>query len=243
MGSEKKSSATIATFLAKHGADLTIKNKKDLTPLDLCPDPLLVKELTKCHQERQPAGNQTKSNVLLNNGARDETVTTPNDVAKLQQQLQDLKEQVRTYIMNHDAILSFFVVPHDCTCFNNFFRCSPLVSPSFFIIPMILFSWTDNVSRVSGSTQEHDLHVWPWNMSDVWWSNVWLSHLSKSDRNSHPGLELKMNYPFTEPSRKEKMFPPGKKRILNFVAHTLCKEKIERTHTKRSSIHRSKRIS
>lgn len=94
MGSEKKSSATIATFLAKHGADLTIKNKKDLTPLDLCPDPLLVKELTKCHQERQPAGNQTKSNVLLNNGARDETITTPNDVAKLQQQLQDLKEQV-----------------------------------------------------------------------------------------------------------------------------------------------------
>ncbi|CAG9840593.1 unnamed protein product [Diabrotica balteata] len=52
-GSDKKSSASIACFLAGNGADLTIKNKKGQTPLDLCPDPNLCKTLTKCHKEKQ----------------------------------------------------------------------------------------------------------------------------------------------------------------------------------------------
>ncbi|CAK1549998.1 unnamed protein product [Leptosia nina] len=43
---DKKSSASIACFLAANGADLTIKNKKGQTPLDLCPDPNLCKTLT-----------------------------------------------------------------------------------------------------------------------------------------------------------------------------------------------------
>ena len=51
-GSEKKSSASIACFLAAHGADLTLKNKKNQTPLDLCPDPNLCKALGKCHVTR-----------------------------------------------------------------------------------------------------------------------------------------------------------------------------------------------
>lgn len=51
-GSEKKSSASIACFLAAHGADLKLKNKKDQTPLDLCPDPNLCKALGKCHVAR-----------------------------------------------------------------------------------------------------------------------------------------------------------------------------------------------
>lgn len=52
-GSDKKSSASIACFLAANGADLTIKNKKGQTPLDLCPDPNLCKTLTKCHKDKQ----------------------------------------------------------------------------------------------------------------------------------------------------------------------------------------------
>ncbi|CAG9825202.1 unnamed protein product, partial [Phaedon cochleariae] len=52
-GSDKKSSASIACFLAGNGADLTIKNKKGQTPLDLCPDPNLCKTLAKCHKDKQ----------------------------------------------------------------------------------------------------------------------------------------------------------------------------------------------
>ncbi|GBP12400.1 E3 ubiquitin-protein ligase mind-bomb [Eumeta japonica] len=48
---DKKSSASIACFLAAHGADLTLKNKKGQTPLDLCPDPNLCKTLTTCRKE------------------------------------------------------------------------------------------------------------------------------------------------------------------------------------------------
>ncbi|XP_050309811.1 E3 ubiquitin-protein ligase MIB1 [Anthonomus grandis grandis] len=71
-GSDKKSSASIACFLAGNGADLTIKNKKGQTPLDLCPDPNLCKTLTKCHKEKQsgemdmgPHQNTPNSNVTL----------------------------------------------------------------------------------------------------------------------------------------------------------------------------------
>ncbi|KAJ8961590.1 hypothetical protein NQ314_005934 [Rhamnusium bicolor] len=69
-GSDKKSSASIACFLAGNGADLTIKNKKGQTPLDLCPDPNLCKTLTKCHKDKQsgememgPNQNTQNSNI------------------------------------------------------------------------------------------------------------------------------------------------------------------------------------
>ncbi|XP_063713547.1 E3 ubiquitin-protein ligase mib1-like isoform X1 [Symsagittifera roscoffensis] len=52
-GAEKKSSASIACFLAANGADLLIQNKKGQTPLDLCPDPNLCKALKKCFRERE----------------------------------------------------------------------------------------------------------------------------------------------------------------------------------------------
>uniref|UniRef100_T1JJB8 RING-type domain-containing protein n=1 Tax=Strigamia maritima TaxID=126957 RepID=T1JJB8_STRMM len=51
-GADKKSSASIACFLAGNGADLNIKNKKSQTPLDLCPDPNLCKTLAKCHKDK-----------------------------------------------------------------------------------------------------------------------------------------------------------------------------------------------
>ncbi|XP_035892016.1 E3 ubiquitin-protein ligase mind-bomb [Anopheles stephensi] len=50
---DKKASASIACFLAANGADLTIKNRKLQTPLDLCPDPNLCKTLIKCYNERK----------------------------------------------------------------------------------------------------------------------------------------------------------------------------------------------
>merc|ERR1719249_264316 len=52
-GADKKSSASIACFLAANGANLGIKNKKGQTPLDLCPDPNLCKALTNCQKETQ----------------------------------------------------------------------------------------------------------------------------------------------------------------------------------------------
>ena len=55
-GADKKSSASIALFLAANGADLNLKNKKSQSPLDLCPDPNLCKALAKCHKERHQAG-------------------------------------------------------------------------------------------------------------------------------------------------------------------------------------------
>ncbi|KAG8227576.1 hypothetical protein J437_LFUL000676 [Ladona fulva] len=51
-GADKKSSASIACFLAANGADLSARNKKGQTPLDLCPDPNLCKALAKCHHEK-----------------------------------------------------------------------------------------------------------------------------------------------------------------------------------------------
>ncbi|XP_052759583.1 E3 ubiquitin-protein ligase MIB1 [Galleria mellonella] len=58
---DKKSSASIACFLATHGADLTIKNKKGQTPLDLCPDPNLCKTLTTCRKEGAALGSSVLS--------------------------------------------------------------------------------------------------------------------------------------------------------------------------------------
>uniref|UniRef100_A0A182J119 RING-type E3 ubiquitin transferase n=1 Tax=Anopheles atroparvus TaxID=41427 RepID=A0A182J119_ANOAO len=72
---DKKASASIACFLAANGADLTIKNRKLQTPLDLCPDPNLCKTLIKCYNERKTdemdmtAGTTVQTNVLRPVGA------------------------------------------------------------------------------------------------------------------------------------------------------------------------------
>ncbi|XP_050091265.1 E3 ubiquitin-protein ligase mind-bomb [Anopheles aquasalis] len=70
---DKKASASIACFLAANGADLTIKNRKLQTPLDLCPDPNLCKTLIKCYNERKTedmdmtaAAGSTSANVQPN---------------------------------------------------------------------------------------------------------------------------------------------------------------------------------
>ena len=59
LAADRKSSASIACFLAAHGADLTVRNKKGQTPLDLCPDPGLCKALQQCQQQR---ANNTLNN-------------------------------------------------------------------------------------------------------------------------------------------------------------------------------------
>ncbi|XP_060567947.1 E3 ubiquitin-protein ligase MIB1-like [Ruditapes philippinarum] len=65
-GADKKSSASIACFLAANGADLNIKNKKGQTPLDLCPDPNLCKALAKCHKERLSPGGASNVAIIRN---------------------------------------------------------------------------------------------------------------------------------------------------------------------------------
>lgn len=60
---DKKASASIACFLAANGADLTIKNRKLQTPLDLCPDPNLCKTLIKCYKERKTDDLELPGNV------------------------------------------------------------------------------------------------------------------------------------------------------------------------------------
>ncbi|XP_073842665.1 E3 ubiquitin-protein ligase mind bomb 1 isoform X2 [Musca autumnalis] len=59
----KKASASIACFLAANGADLTLKNRKLQTPLDLCPDPNLCKTLVKCYNERKTDDSELPGNV------------------------------------------------------------------------------------------------------------------------------------------------------------------------------------
>lgn len=68
---DKKASASIACFLAANGADLTIKNRKLQTPLDLCPDPNLCKILVKCYNERKTddmdlPGNMANMTINVN---------------------------------------------------------------------------------------------------------------------------------------------------------------------------------
>jgi len=62
---DKKSSASIACFLAANGADLNLKNKKGQSPLDLCPDPNLCKALAKCHKERHRLVNYCVADLVI----------------------------------------------------------------------------------------------------------------------------------------------------------------------------------
>jgi len=66
-GADKKSSASIACFLAANGADLGIKNKKGQNPLDLCPDPNLCKALQKCGRE-QTGHSQAMQGIIRGDG-------------------------------------------------------------------------------------------------------------------------------------------------------------------------------
>jgi len=113
-GSEKKSSGSIACFLVSKGADIHAKNKKGQTPLDLCPDPRLNEALSKCNtasNSSKESGDKSSGGSLgplMNNGARDES-SSGSDIAKLQQQLQDIKEQVRQHVMSFPSSYSLFL--------------------------------------------------------------------------------------------------------------------------------------
>ncbi|XP_068150892.1 E3 ubiquitin-protein ligase mind-bomb [Drosophila tropicalis] len=73
----KKASASIACFLAANGAELTLKNRKLQTPLDLCPDPNLCKTLVKCYNERKTDDSELPGNVAgTSQNARQRTASS-----------------------------------------------------------------------------------------------------------------------------------------------------------------------
>ncbi|GAB0098858.1 E3 ubiquitin-protein ligase mind-bomb [Sergentomyia squamirostris] len=74
---DKKASASIACFLAANGADLTIKNRKLQTPLDLCPDPNLCKTLVRCYNERKTDDMDLPGNMAGNANAAQTVVPAP----------------------------------------------------------------------------------------------------------------------------------------------------------------------
>ena len=55
--SQKKTSSSVAIFLASHGADFSLTNSSNQRPLDLCSDPSLIKTLQKCQEEYQSKEN------------------------------------------------------------------------------------------------------------------------------------------------------------------------------------------
>ncbi|XP_064541015.1 E3 ubiquitin-protein ligase mind-bomb isoform X1 [Drosophila montana] len=84
----KKASASIACFLAANGADLTLKNRKLQTPLDLCPDPNLCKTLLKCYNERKTDDAELPGNVAgtsLNARARAQSAAAAGTAAGMHQ--------------------------------------------------------------------------------------------------------------------------------------------------------------
>ncbi|EDV97630.1 GH16977 [Drosophila grimshawi] len=84
----KKASASIACFLAANGADLTLKNRKLQTPLDLCPDPNLCKTLLKCYNERKTDDPELPGNVAgtsLNARARAQSAAAAGTAAGMHQ--------------------------------------------------------------------------------------------------------------------------------------------------------------
>ncbi|XP_043276401.1 E3 ubiquitin-protein ligase MIB1 isoform X2 [Venturia canescens] len=82
-GQDKKSSSFIACFLAAHGADLELKNKKGQTPLNLCPDPNLCKTLTTCHKNKEshdieaPAPSAAMDECLVCSDGKREMLFSP----------------------------------------------------------------------------------------------------------------------------------------------------------------------
>ncbi len=69
--SEKKSSMSIAILLASNGADLHALNQKQQTPLDLCPDPNLLKLLTKCYNDFLTSQKGASLQVSIGEAASD----------------------------------------------------------------------------------------------------------------------------------------------------------------------------
>ncbi|KAL1763813.1 E3 ubiquitin-protein ligase MIB1 isoform X1 [Sigmodon hispidus] len=100
-GAKKKSAASIACFLAASGADLSIRNKKGQSPLDLCPDPSLCKALAKCHKEKVSGQVGSQSPSMISNDS------------------ETLEECMVCSDMNRDTLLGPF--GHTATCS----LCSP----------------------------------------------------------------------------------------------------------------------
>lgn len=58
--SQKKTSSSVAIFLASNGANFDLSNSSKQTPLDLCSDPALIKILQKCQEEYQSKENSKR---------------------------------------------------------------------------------------------------------------------------------------------------------------------------------------
>ena len=94
----------------------------------------------------------------MNNGGKD---TSNSDVQKLQEQLNDIKEQVRKLFLR----IYLFVIKLQCTNL---------------ITTHLPYFVSDNVPSMFGSTEEYDISVWPWNLSDVWRPNVGMPDMQKN---------------------------------------------------------------
>lgn len=114
---------------------------------------------------------QAGGQPMMNNGSRDTNVSVPNpttttsDVQKLQQQLQDIKDQVNLLYTNHTD----FLFTH-------------LLSNIYFL---------DNVSSVSWPLEEYDIFMRSRNVSDVRRQNDCLPDMQEANRETHITL---LNY-------------------------------------------------
>lgn len=80
--------------------------------------------------------------------------------------------------------MSSFIIQYRITFFG---RCKVL----FFIcisVFIICFNVTDNVSCMLGPFEEYDIPLWSWHLSDVWRSDVRMSNLSQSSRETNSTL-------------------------------------------------------
>lgn len=82
------------------------------------------------------------------------------DVQKLQEQLNDIKEQV---------FLALDLAEYQCTL-------------------RVVLCFLDHVPGLFGSFEEYDLPVWAWHLSNVWGSNVGMSNLSENGGKTNPTL-------------------------------------------------------
>ena len=54
-----------------------------------------------------------------------------------------------------------------------------MLKPYYNTLPYFV---SDNVSSMFGSTEEYDISMWPWNLSDVWRPNVGMPDMQKNCR-------------------------------------------------------------
>ena len=129
-----------------------------MVPLAVCSGGLGTISEVKADVEEEPKPSTSDSGQnqgpLMNNGGRD--TSNNSDIQKLQQQLQDIKEQVSVFLKN----LSTDLIKQ-------------------------LFWFVDDVPRLFGPFEKHDFPLRSRLMSDVRRSNDRVSHLQESRRETN----------------------------------------------------------